>query len=397
MKKFELTKDTLFHNRIDKMDLEQQCMYDTMLNISHFINCALKDDRERATGKCIPMQFSEFLRKIKLSYEATLKQQQECNRIIVFDDFIRIAAYSYEAAKEIVKAPSTHIEKIQTKILAQKATGFGTKTMKWMSQRPGRTIEEKISPENKVLTSKTVFSADTKENREFMYLYRILHEAIAVRVQHTKCAKCKIEEGCLYRDWILKVQRLLAMNLKIKMGELHSVKPIKQSFQNNKLMCDKNYKIVWDSVKMLSEIEDKIERDFNKDLQRRLSLILYWIILSELVDADGVLIEDYVGKVFDDEINGLWFGNKPNNDKILSIKTRIIRIDDTHKFNDMFFFAVNGSRITLADSSNKVLFEYDVEEYFASLRDAVYEAYISVPNETEDSLTNSEDQENKDE
>ena len=171
-----LTKDILFHNQIDKMSEEQKFKYSAMLKINHILNCALEDDRERSSGKCYVMQYSDFLNKVREAFEDIIEQSSLCqNNIVIFDDFIRIADYGYAAIKEIVNKPSTHLEKETCKVHVQKATGMGIKTMKWMAERPGRTVQEKVSPQNKVLTTKTVFSADTKENREFMYMYKILN------------------------------------------------------------------------------------------------------------------------------------------------------------------------------------------------------------------------------
>ncbi len=385
LNKIELNKDTLFHNRIDKMDLTQQSYYDIMLKVNHVVNCALKDDRERSTGECMPMQFTSFLKKIGQAYESTLIQKDKCGSFVIFDDFIRIAAYGYDAIKEIVKNPSTHIEKVPTKMLANKATGFGTKTMRWMSQRPGRTIQEKISPENKVLTTKTVFSADTKENRELMYLYRIIHEAIAVRVHNTKCEKCPIQNDCEYKDWMLKVQKLIAMNLKIKTSELADVKPIKQSYQNNKLMCDKNYKIIWDSVKMLSSVEEKITSDYNTSLERRVAVLIFWIILSKLVTMKGILINDFVGKVVDENGYLKFVQNKTEHRNI-----RLLKVDDNGNFVDSFSVGIDGYEIYLENKNGDKLFNYNVEDFFKAIENLVQIEYSKISVEASEKADNVE-------
>lgn len=385
LKKIELNKDTLFHNRIDKMNLTQQCYYDVMLKVNHIVNCALKDDRERSTGECMPMQFTSFLKKIGQAYESTLVQNNKCGSFVIFDDFVRIAAYGYDAIKEIVKNPSTHIEKIPTKMLANKATGFGTKTMRWMSQRPGRTIREKISPENKVLTTKTIFSADTKENRELMYLYRIIHEAIAVRVHNTKCSKCSIESDCEYKDWMLKIQKLIAMNLKIKTSELGNVKPIKQSYQNNKLMCDKNYKIVWDSVKMLSSVEEKITCDYNTSLESRVAVLIFWIILSKLSNMKGILIDDFVGKVIDEKGYLKFVQNKTEHTKI-----RLLKVDESGNFVDFFSICLDGYDIYLENKNGDKLFNYNVEDFFQVIEKMVQIEYAKVSVEASENSDNVE-------
>ncbi len=353
------TKDELFHNRIETMTLSQQCRFDAMLLVSHILNCALTGDRERSSGKCLTIQYSYFLKRLHDAFEGTIIQTQKCSNILVFDDFIRIADFSFAAIKEILVNPSTRIEKVDTKMLANRARGFGTKTMQWMSQRPGRTIEEKISPENKVLTTKTIFTTDTKENREFMYLYRILYDAIVVRTKNTGCLHCS--EKCEYYDWVVKVQRLLAANLKIKTGELCEVKPIKQAYQNNKLMCDKNYKIIWDAVKMLSTVEEKINDDFDEtNLFNRLAVVFYWLVVSRMLRSPGAIIVDRVGELHDK--NGrLWFGaddeTAPVFEDTVLIKTK------TGKLKQRYTVKLTGNTITIEDKT-AIVFLFNVDDYF---------------------------------
>lgn len=358
-----LTKDILFHNQIDKMSEEQKFKYSVMLKINHILNCALEDDRERSSGKCYMMQFSDFLNKVREAFEDTIVQSSLCqNNIVIFDDFIRIADYGYAAIKEIVSKPSTHLEKETCKVHVQKATGMGIKTMKWMAERPGRTVQEKVSPQNKVLTTRTVFSADTKENREFMYMYKILHEAILARLTNSECRNCKSND-CKYNVWITKINKLFSMNSKIRRSELKDVKPIKQSVQNNKLMCDKNYRIIWNAVKMLSDVEEKIEKDFNETLESRFSMMIYWIILARLVSYDNVLIYDKVGRFYD--INGvIGFGDESeSNEQISDRQTIIIKTDDENVENE-YVFDIKDTRISVTDKAGKCIYLFDSKNYF---------------------------------
>ena len=358
-----LTKDILFHNQIDKMSEEQKFKYSAMLKINHILNCALEDDRERSSGKCYVMQYSDFLNKVREAFEDTIEQSSLCkNNIVIFDDFIRIADYGYVAIKEIVNKPSTHLEKETCKVHVQKATDMGIKTMKWMAERPGRTVQEKVSPQNKVLTTKTVFSADTKENREFMYMYKILHEAILARLTNSECRNCK-NKDCKYNLWITKINKLFSMNSKIRRSELKDVKPIKQSVQNNKLMCDKNYRIIWNSVKMLSDVEEKIEKDFNEALESRFSMIIYWVILARLVSYDNVLIYDKVGRFYDKD-GVIGFGDEAESIGQISDRQTIIIKTDDENVESEYVFDINDTKISLMDKMGKSIYLFDSRDYF---------------------------------
>lgn len=355
------------------MSLDELCRFDIMLRINHIINIALTPDgRERSSGKCLTMQFTTFIERLRQAFEATINRENVCGNILVFDDFIRIADFSYAAIQEILMNPSTHIKKVDTKVLANRASGFSGKTMRWMAQRPGRTIEEKISPENKVLTTKTVFSTDTKENKEFMYLYKILHEAIVERIKDTKCQSCNLQRNCEYFDWVLKIKELLSLNLKIRTSDLSVVSPVKQSFQNNKLMCDKNYKIIWDAVQLLTHVEDKIEKDYNSNLVSRLSTLLYWLILGKINSVSGLIIEDYAGALQDRD-GSIWFGE----DSCIppSYATEIINLNSLGQIERVFSISLRDDVIAICIDEDEI-YSFDVNEYFSSVKASVNAEYV---------------------
>lgn len=378
-------RDALFHNRIHDMTMLEHCHFDIMLLVSHIINCALvTGGRERASGKCLDMQFTTFIEQIAKAFDDTINTQSKCDNPLVFDDFIRIADFSYTAMKEIVAKPSTQIKKVETKTQANRATRFGSKTMQWMSHRPGRTIEEKISPENKVMTTKTVFSADTKENRHFMYLYKVLREAVIARMTETQCHQCASRETCEY-EWIAKLKKMMAMNMKMKRGELSEVKALKQSYQNNKLMCDKNYKIIWDAVQMLSKLEDKIEHDYNtENLIHRLSTVLYWAMLGKINAQPGVMIKDYVGAL-QDKKGKLWFGlpSDDTNTLVFDINHFIIVTNDDRECISTYRLYLTGSVISLRDDQNE-RYAFDVKEHFKCIQEDVEGCYFASMNQTND-------------
>jgi predicted XRE-type DNA-binding protein len=163
--------------------------------------------------------------------------------------------------------------------------------MQWMSKRPGRSALEKIAPENKVLTSVTHFTTDTKENQESIYLYDILYDIIRERLKENNCLSCEHAEECGIptRD----IRDLMALHNKIRNGDMAEVKAMKQTMQNNKLMCDKYYKMVWDAVQHLSRIEEKLNQDWIC-LRDRYYQLAFWTVLSIILhDTDSAILDFY--------------------------------------------------------------------------------------------------------
>ena len=205
-----------------------------------------------------------------------------------------------------------------------------------------------------------------------MYLYKILHEAVMERIKDTKCQNCNLQSKCDYYDWVLKIKKILALNLKIKTSDLSGVKPIKQSYQNNKLMCDKNYKIIWDAVQMLSHVEEKIDKDYNSNLSQRLATLLYWLILGKVISCDGLIIEDYAGALHDRD-GSVWFGEP---DCIsTSYETKVISLDCSGQIERVLSVCLQNHVIVIYSGKDEV-YCFNVDEYFSSITTAINAEYV---------------------
>lgn len=287
-------KEFLLHNLAEELSDEQQVWWDAMVRLSDIISLTMQNSIERTSGKYLPMLFTEFLERLY----GVVTIRRRCGKDFIFDDFVSIATFSVSALKHIVSSPSTQIEKRAEKVLVSQLHRTSSKTMQWMAKRPGRSVLEKIAPENKVMTSVTHFTADTKENRESLYLYNILHDIVRERVEDTDCLSCEYAASCGVPT--KDIRDLLSLHTKIQHGDLSDVPAQKQTLQNNKLMCDKNYKMVWDAVKRLSQIEESLSLQW-KELQQRYMQIGYWIVLSFILhNTDSVIIDCY-GSLSDDQ------------------------------------------------------------------------------------------------
>lgn len=299
MKEISFPKtEWLMHNRTNLLTPAQRARYDAMVRLSDLLNRAMRDDMERTTGRYLPMLFTDFLEKL---YRAVGELERQGETLLI-DDFIRIARFSLPAIKHITSQPSTQIVKNMEKVPVSRVQQTASGTMRWLAKRPGRSIGEKIAPRNQVLTAATHFSADTKENRETIYLYEILYDVVRSRLKDNEAA-------LLEQDYSTKeLQDLLALHIRIRRSDLADVPPVKQTMQNNKLMCDKYYKMVWDAVRQLSTVEEKLKCDWQQVEERYLQ-IGYWIVLARILHSTETVIHDRIGNLHDE--NGrLWFGDR---------------------------------------------------------------------------------------
>ena len=290
----------LMHNRTKDLSEEQRSRFEAMVRLSDLLNLTMTNDVIRTTGKYSEMLFTDFLEKL---YN-TVQNINNCKHQLLVDDFVRIARFSVPAIKHIVANPSTHILKNTEKVHISKMRQTTSTTMRWMAKKPGRSIPEKIAPQNKVLTKVTYFSTDTKENRETLYLYGILHDVIQERIHDSKCGDCSRADKC--GEDVKELYDLVSLQSKIRHGDLCDVPAVKQAYQNNKLMCDKYYKMVWDAVGQITEDEEKLKSDW-KNLDKRYLQVSFWIILSIILHDYDTVIYDYKGALHDEK-GCLWFG-----------------------------------------------------------------------------------------
>lgn len=291
----------LMHNRTKDLSEEQRSRFEAMVRLSDLLNLTMANDVIRTTGKYSEMLFTDFLEKL---YD-TIQKINDCKHQLLMDDFVRIARFSVPAIKHIVSSPSTHILKNAEKVHISKMKQTTSATMRWMTKKPGRSIPEKIAPQNKVLTKVTHFSTDTKENRETLYLYGILHDVIQDRILNSKCSTCSRADEC--GEDVKELYDLVSLQSKIRHGDLRDVPAIKQASQNNKLMCDKYYKMVWDAMGQISAVEEKLKSDW-QNLGNRYLQVAFWIILAIILHDYDTVIYDYKGALHDEK-GRLWFGD----------------------------------------------------------------------------------------
>ena len=291
----------LMHNRTKNLTVEQQSRFEAMVRLSDLLNLTMADDVIRTTGKYGEMLFTAFLEKLY----TTVQNINDCKHQLHMDDFVRIARFSVPAIKHIVSNPSTHIVKNTEKVHVSKMKQTTSTTMRWMAKKPGRSISEKIAPQNKVLTKVTQFSTDTKENREMLYLYGILHDVIQERILDSRCSTCSRAQEC--GEDVKELYDLVSLHSRIRHGDLSDVPAVKQAYQNNKLMCDKYYKMVWDAVGQISAVEEKLQSDW-KNLGERYLQIAFWIILAGILHESETVVYDYKGALHDEK-GRLWFGD----------------------------------------------------------------------------------------
>lgn len=92
-------------------------------------------------------------------------------RPLPYDDLMQLIAYCGKQLEDVVKNPKHTIVKVDKMVVPYRLKRTGNKTMDWLGKQPGRTIKEKLSGKNKMLTQESEYSYDIKENQVAMMLY----------------------------------------------------------------------------------------------------------------------------------------------------------------------------------------------------------------------------------
>lgn len=291
--------DDIIHGNVEKLDYVQR-EYLSLLNKSiHFINSTFDGLVDRISRNYESVSLIKLLELVSKTLHI---EETQCQNEITYDDFVKNAIIVSTALKKIINSPSKRLVKVEKYIPAINVTYFDTKTMTWLSRRPGVSIEEKISPKNKIPTRVTQFTMDTPENRHTMYLYDVLYDNLYGKVYPNgkyRCENCpKINLNCAERTE--KLNTILMFKNKIKITELYDVPKQKQIKQNNKLLSDKEYKQIWDAVRDIDYFEMNCKTNwFN--LKQRYQFLCFLFITARIANNNDIKVYDSYAEIIDYE------------------------------------------------------------------------------------------------
>ena len=122
-------------------------------------------------------------------------------------------------------------------------------------------------------------------------------------------------------------------------------------------MCDKYYKMVWDAVGQIPDMEDKLQNDW-LNLEGRYFQIGFWLILAQILHNTEAVIYDFKGSLHDE--NGfLWFGG----DDAANRNDTSVKLYWAERPEAPATLQQNGSVIEMIDSINQgILFSCDLSK-----------------------------------
>ena len=291
--------DQIIHASLDRGSYSQREYVLLMNRCNNFINITFESFLDRITREYDPEPLIDILSMVNM----ILKEEAEScpDNKIYYDDFVKNASLVSQSLKKIINSPGRQLIKIEKNVPANKITQFDSKTMTWLSRRPGVTIEEKISPRNTIPTKVTYFSADTVENRHTMYLFDILYDYLYEKIYPAEgelpCENCSYKDKKCY-ELYEKLKTVLFLKHKVRTTNLKDVPKQKQLRQNNKLMSDKEYKLIWDAVRDIDYYEQNCKNVWN-NLEDRYRFIIFLIVCAGFSNLEGFYVFDELACIVD--------------------------------------------------------------------------------------------------
>ena len=140
-------------------------------------------------------------------------------------------------------------------------------SIRWLSKKPGRTVRQKIADSGKLMGVFHIASIDTTENR--------LLKAFLIRMDNILYEKEQLAHHLNFSipedtsNFIIQVHRWL------KSEDASYIGTWNNSYPNNTLLNDKNYRKIWNAWCSLQQIDDFLEEDLTK-IEKLKCIYYFW-------------------------------------------------------------------------------------------------------------------------
>lgn len=301
--------DRIINDERDKLTVAQIVWYDLLRTVDSFyflLNKRLGLIQRLQTGYN-HTTLSRYINEIALEAKNTTC---ESDRPLLHDEFTQIALNAQPAVEKIAANPRTRLVKESCKQHVSKVREVSHKTVEWLAQRPQEKIEDKIKPNNAVLTRKVVFSLDTVENRALRYFYGRLYKYISMLAEKSGCAGCGKRDDCTR---LSELQGFLRIRNVMRRTGLNEVGEQVAAVPNNALLCDKYYSVVRRESENLKKVEERIDRKWDKlpELLLRAELLITSAQIMGDVVRDGIEVKIFERVVTYKDGVGIVCGGKP--------------------------------------------------------------------------------------
>ena len=140
-------------------------------------------------------------------------------------------------------------------------------SIRWLSKKPGRTVRQKIADSGKLMGVFHIASIDTTENR-LLKAFLIRMDSILYE-KELLASRLNISIPEDTKNYIIKVHRWL------KSEDASYIGTWNNSYPNNTLLNDKNYRKIWNAWCSLQKINALLEEDIS-NIERLKCIYYFW-------------------------------------------------------------------------------------------------------------------------
>ncbi|MBC2771010.1 DUF2357 domain-containing protein [Pusillimonas minor] len=206
-------------------------------------------DFDPKTGLALPQALTSFLAKVT----------QPANDFVVLDRLWRVTEHSRASVERLFRSLNESPRREQALLAVHSVRELDANSFIKLSNRPGRTIREKLAGKPYMQAVRRFQSIDLPENRLLKAFVRHLAELLELR------------RDCLgHEDELLqKIQSWLRSDEAQAIGKWDNLPP------NNTLLAHRDYRHVWDAWRWLQTLDEDITSDLSQ-LDAREKIMRLW-------------------------------------------------------------------------------------------------------------------------
>lgn len=289
--------DVLFEN--EKLNSE----YVTYLSAIHMMNTISK--RDNINNKILKDLGMNYSKKALVFYENAQAPLSFLN-----DDVQVIYDFTKEHINKILKKPHAAIVKEQKLIKKEKIKSLEPKSLRWLADKPGSSVREKLANVNKISSTVKRYSYNIKENQVLLAYFKDISKILNKKINIMNSNPDLFGPESLELE-ILK-RELNKKNFTFK-TEFEEVIEKDYSTPNNALIGNVDYSSVWSSYLDLKQKSIDYSNAFNDYKKAFINMLIsylmnYYDFIEDINDSsslcDYILYSDK-----DDELQEILFEN----------------------------------------------------------------------------------------
>ena len=319
----------------DPKNIQEQIKLRNYTELTHFMN--LISERDNNTNKTVETFAFDFFEK----YDKNISQMRY--DAFLNDQIMQLFIYAESSINHILDNPRSKLYKYYELKGIHKMKDITPKTVRWISEKPGRNLKVKLAQKNKVLVQNKDYTINTKENQVLYAVLTKFYKYFRLIVDGDYFKKTGMYYG--------KALKFIKKYNQLKRTIFFDMKIVNHSTPNNILQGDLKYKVIWNVYVEFKRFNLYITDDL---LLKMNANYLYWSILYSFYKKEGLKYRNSTISTGKYNYEDVSFYYKTHSQKF---KTRIQLKKDNTIVIQRFTEHVVGAKVQNAlDISNNIVF-----------------------------------------